>query len=128
MSLTTNAPAITTQTAVVTASGNVSQMYILNIVLTPVAVATATTAEQSFAVPGLLLGDFVMLNKPTAQAGLGISNERVSANGTLSITYANNSAGAITPTASESYNFMLFRPIAMQMANGMPSLLPLLGN
>ena len=128
MSLTVNAPAVTTQTAVVSPFGNIAQMYILSVTLTPVAVAATTSAEQTFSVPGLNVGDFVLLSKPTAQAGLSIGNERVSALGTLAITYSNNSAGSISPTVSEAYSFMIFRPISMQLANGMPVQLPLLGN
>ena len=73
--------------------------------LSPVAVAANTTAEQTFTVNGLVAGDTVLaVNKPTAQAGLGIVGWRVSAANTLAITFSNNTAAPITPTAAEVYN------------------------
>jgi hypothetical protein len=74
--------------------------------LTPVAVpATPAGAEQIFAVPGATVGSFPIVNKPTAQAGLGITNVRVVSAGQVGITFLNNSSGAITPTAAETYSF-----------------------
>jgi hypothetical protein len=56
-----------------------------------------TTAERTFAVAGLDVGDFVAVMKPTLQAGLGIVNARVSAENTLAITYSNNTGSSIQP-------------------------------
>ncbi len=84
-------------------------LLLYNQVLTPVSVAANTTAEQTFTVTGLVAGSIVDVNKPSAQAGLGIVGCRVSAASTLAITYGNSSAAAITP-AAESYtigNFQL---------------------
>lgn len=94
--------------------------------LTPVAVAANTTAEQTFAitVPGIVfaLGDMVMdVNKPTAQAGLGIVGYRVSAANTIGITFSNNTAGAITPTAGEIYKFTVLRTAAGSNLNTKPT-------
>lgn len=77
--------------------------YVLNATLSPAAVAANTTAEQTFTVFGVQVGDVVYVNKPTAQAGIGIVGARVSAANTLAITFSNNTAGSITPTASEKY-------------------------
>lgn len=77
--------------------------------LSPAIVALNTTAEQTFTVKGLLTTDFVYVNKPTAQAGLGICGARVSAADTLAITFNNNTAAGITPTASEVYKVLVFR-------------------
>lgn len=71
--------------------------------ISPALVAANTTAEQTFAVAGLAVGDVVFVNKPTAQAGLGIVGARVSASNTLAITFSNNTGVGITPTASETY-------------------------
>lgn len=81
----------------------------LSLTASPVAVAANTSAEQTFTVAGLAVGDVVFVNKPTAQAGLGIVGARVSAANTLAITFANNTAGAITPTASETYRVGFIR-------------------
>jgi len=83
--------------------GNVAALGVISVTLSPAQVAANTTAEQTFTVPGLKVGDFVDVNKPTAQAGLGIAAIRVSAANTLAITFSNNTAAPITPTASETY-------------------------
>lgn len=81
--------------------------------LTPAAVAANTTAEQTFTVTGLAVGDkIVTVSKPTAQAGLGIVGWRVSALNTLAITFSNNTAAGITPTAAETYTVVSLRHAA----------------
>lgn len=77
--------------------------------ISPAAVAANTTAEQTFTVTGLLTTDVVSVNKPTAQAGLGIVGARVSAADTLAITFSNNTGAAITPTAAETYKIIAVR-------------------
>ena len=70
----------------------------------PVAVAANTTAEQALTVSGLSATDKVIeIEKPTAQAGLGIVQWRVGAANTLYVTFSNNTASSITPTASQVY-------------------------
>lgn len=70
--------------------------------LSPSLVAANTTAEQSFAT-SVTSGDVIVgVSKPTAQAGLGIVGWRASGT-TLFITFSNNTASPITPTASEVY-------------------------
>lgn len=79
--------------------------------LTPALVAANTTAEQTFTFTGaVLVGDYVIgISKPTAQAGLGIVGWRVTANNTIGITFSNNTAGGLTPTAAETYTAVLWR-------------------
>lgn len=91
--------------------GNVWKVGIFNLTLSPVAVAANTTAEQTFATTGigLLTTDVVLVQKPTAQAGLGIVGARVSASDTLAITFSNNTAAGITPTASQVYQVTVLR-------------------
>jgi hypothetical protein len=48
----------------------------------------------------------VIVNKPTAQAGLDIVNVRIVSNNLLGITFMNDTASPITPTASEAYNVL----------------------
>lgn len=82
----------------------ITSIYHLSATLSPAAVAGNTTAEQTFAnISGLAVGDVVYVTKPSAQAGLGIVNVRVSAANTLAITFSNNTSSSITPTASEAY-------------------------
>lgn len=99
--------------------GNVQKVGMFQIALTPSAVGANTTAEQTFAAtgiglstggfPSIAIGDFVWVNKPTAQAGLGIVGARVSASDTLAITFSNNTGAGITPTAGELYLVLVAR-------------------
>jgi len=84
-------------------TGNIQNIFLLQATLSPAAVVSVTAPEQTFTVNGLLVGDFVNVQKPTAQAGLGIAGSRVTAANTLGITFVNPTAGDITPTASEIY-------------------------
>ena len=81
----------------------ITSIYHLAVTLSPASVAANTTAEQTFTVTGVAVGDVVYVSKPTAQAGLGIVGVRVSAANQIGITFSNNTASPITPTASESY-------------------------
>ncbi|MFM0566959.1 hypothetical protein PQQ88_01250 [Paraburkholderia caledonica] len=81
---------------------SVQGIYNIKQVLTPAAVGANTTAEQTFSVPGLQVGDSIDINKASHQAGLSIGNVRVSAAGVLAIQFVNTTAGSITPT-SEQY-------------------------
>ncbi len=73
--------------------------------LSPSAVGPNVFAEQLFTVNGVPAGSAVAVNKPTAQAGLGILDARVVSAGLVGITFGNFTAATITPTASESYLF-----------------------
>lgn len=89
--------------------GNVRFIGIAQVTFDPASVATATTAEQSMTVPGVRLGDFVFCSKPTATAGFGVVNARVSAADTVSITAVNPTAGAVNP-GSETWTVLVVRP------------------
>lgn len=93
--------------------GNINPHFVLNITLTPASVAGGTTAgsssEQTFTCTGVKLGDYVSVNKPSAQTGLVIGNTRVSANNVIAITFGNVTSAAITPTAGEVYTVYVAR-------------------
>jgi len=92
------------------ASGTaITQIRVYAPSLTPAEVAANTTAEQTFTVTGLTTADKVFVNKPTAQAGLGIVGQRVSAANTLAITFANVTGSPITPTAAQTYAVVAIR-------------------
>jgi hypothetical protein len=86
-----------------------STIDFLTAILTPAIVATITTAEQLFTVPGVNVNDRIFVTKPTAQAGLGIAGARVSAANQIGITFINPTAAGITPTAAETYLITVFR-------------------
>jgi hypothetical protein len=76
--------------------------------LTPVAVAANTCAAQSFTVTGLSVSDILIgVNKPSEQAGLAVTPGHVTAVNTATINFCNTTALAITPTAAETYNFVV---------------------
>lgn len=83
--------------------------------VTATSVAPNTTAEQTFTVTGVATGQVVAVTKPTTNAGLGIVGMRVSATNTVGITYANDTAATITPTAAETYVFDVI-PVAMTIS------------
>ncbi len=91
--------------------GNVKGLWVIAPTLTPAIVAPNTSAEQTFTVTGLRLGDAVSVNKPTAQAGLAIVGSRVSALSTLAITFGNLTSATITPTAAQVYTVKVARPV-----------------
>lgn len=94
-------------------TGNIWKSGLFTITLSPASVAANTTAEQLFSSTGigLIAGDFVYINKPTAQAGLGIVGARVTSTADqLAITFSNNTASPIVPTASEGYLVYVVRP------------------
>lgn len=95
--------------------GNLYGVYIISTTINPASVSAATSAEQTFTVTGLRLNDQVVVTKPTATAGLGIVNARVSAADTLAITFMNATAGAID-AASETYTITVYRPEAGRIA------------
>lgn len=97
--------------------GNILYDFLIGPSLTPVAVAQATSAEQSFTVPGLVVGDIVDVNLNGAQtAGLGIVNARVSAANTLTVMFSNATAGSLTPAAG-TYVVNVTRPEAALPTN-----------
>jgi hypothetical protein len=71
-------------------------------------VAANVSAEQTFTVAGLAVGDLVFVVKPTLSAGLGVVNARVSAADTLAITFMNTTAAPVDP-AAESYLIFVMR-------------------
>ena len=85
------------------------KLAVISVVIDPASVATITTAEQTFTVPGLEVGDIVFVNKPTLTAGLGIAGARVSAADQLAITFVNPTAGAID-AASQTYLVGVIKP------------------
>jgi hypothetical protein len=85
--------------------GNVASTWVLTISITPAATGAGATVEQSFTVNGLLIGDQVSaLNALFAFTSLvDIVNARVSANNTLTISFANNTAGSLTFPSGSFY-------------------------
>ena len=77
----------------------VAPLFVTTATLTPIGVAGTTTAEQTFSVNGLVASSPVWVNKPSAQAGLGVAGCRISGAGTLAINFVNMTTGTIVPNA-----------------------------
>jgi hypothetical protein len=85
----------------------------ISVSLTPVAVATITTAEQSFgangatqatAATGILAGDVILaVSSPSLVAGVALANWRVdtAVNDKFYLTFVNPTAGSVTPAAGQ---------------------------
>ena len=65
--------------------------------LTPASVAANTSAEQTFTVAGLVSGQPVIVDPPYVVSGVAMAGARVSATNTLAVTFANDTAAALTP-------------------------------
>lgn len=96
----------------------------------PSAVTQGTTAEQLMTVQSgtgasmlVAANDLIYVNKPTAQAGLGYGNARVSSGGAIGVTFINVPAagGSLTPTASEAYGVVAIRGLPKLSATLSPA-------
>jgi hypothetical protein len=77
--------------------------------LTPASVAQKTSAEQTFAVAGLAVGDTVFVSPPGITPDCLVGAARVSAANTIAIQFSNpNNSTACTPTAG-TYRIVAFR-------------------
>lgn len=94
-------PTSASQAALGTATGGINTTLVT---LSPAVVAANTCAEQIFTATGVATDQMVIVNKPTAQAGLGIGGFRVNAASRVAINFCNNTGATITPTASETYS------------------------
>lgn len=93
--------------------GNTLAVGVVDVTLSPASVAANTTAEQIVTVPGFRQRDVVLsINKPMTQPGLGIVNYRSAGFDQVAITFSNNTASAIVPTAGELYRISYLRPEA----------------
>ena len=81
--------------------GNSHETFYIQPSLTPVAVAAATTATQTFSIPGLQTTDIVMVIGYTGSqtAGIIIAEADCLANNVLTIQFGNTTAGSVTPSA-----------------------------
>jgi hypothetical protein len=87
--------------------GNVQSTFVLTVTLTPVATGLGTTTEQSFTVPGLLVGDQIsdvsLVSAAFPNTLLTIANTRVSAANTLTVAFTNGTAGNLTYPSGTYY-------------------------
>jgi hypothetical protein len=90
---------------------------------TVAAILTITTQEVDYTLNGVAATDKVVgVSKPTLKAGVGIAGARVKSAGVVAVTYANPTAGSVTPDADETYSIFIdktdsdFGPILAQFS------------
>jgi len=71
--------------------------------LTPAVVAASTTAEQTFNVTGVRVGEVVQVMPPSLVTNIGIAGVRVPANNQVAITFSNASASTATTPPAGTY-------------------------
>ncbi len=69
-------------------------------------IAGATGTSPTFQV---IANDFIFVNKPTTDAGIGIGYARVSATGIVAVQYSNFTAATVTATGGEKYGIVAIR-------------------
>ena len=90
--------------------GNMASVYLYQLNITPAAVAANTSVSQFFTITGLKTGDLVYINNPFPHTvGTGVVGARVSGVNQIEITFANFTAGSLTP-APGSYQILIARP------------------
>ena len=90
--------------------GNMFAICAVSATIDVASVSAATTSDQSFTIPGVLLGDIVaVIPASTLNTGLSVSHAIVTGTDTVSIRFMNATAGALNP-ASATYTFLVFRP------------------
>lgn len=90
-------------------TGNVQNMVVASLTIDVASVSTITTAEQTFTLKGLQVGDLVFTAKPSSTTGVVIGSARVSAADTIAIQFVNPTAGSVNP-AEETYLVLVVRP------------------
>lgn len=74
-------------------------------------IATVSSNEQTVTEAGIAATDVMVgITKPTHQTGLIMGAGRVSAATAIKVSFANPTAGNLTPTASEVYGVTVYRP------------------
>ncbi len=104
MSFTNAGPSITSTPEPQGNFGNAYKTAVLTTSITPAAVATVTTAGQSFTLSpglGLVVGDQISAINPPSYTPAGVFpvGAIVTAADTITITWANVTAGSLTPPA-----------------------------
>lgn len=94
--------------AATTLSGNLLVASVVSVSWTPTEVATVTAPAQTVTVPGVKLGDVIIVTPPGQTAGVTIGSAYVSAANTVSVQFVNPTAGGVTPAAG-THKFTVLR-------------------
>lgn len=99
--------------------GNAATISLVAVSWTPAAVLTITAPAQTVTVPGVKLGDAIMVTPPGQTAGVTIGSAHVSAADTVSVQFVNPTVGSVTPTAGTH----IFTVLRYEGAAGSPRVL-----
>ena len=92
------------------ARGNVQLECLLSVNISPPSsLAANATVESLYTVPGVVLGDFLEINKPSHTSGLSIGNIRASAANQIAIQWVNSTTSQIVSPPNENYLIVLSR-------------------
>jgi len=92
--------------------GNVYGLMVVTVFVDIASIAANTTVEQSFNVPGVRLGDMVIVTTASAvNAGVFVASARVTAANTVALRVGNVTVGALDPVAQDCL-FFVIRPDA----------------
>lgn len=92
-------------------AGNVASITVVTAKVDIGSVAANTSEAETATVSGVKVGDFVVVQKPSVEAGLVFGTCRVTAADTVEITVMNTTADAINE-AEETLTFLVVRPEA----------------
>ena len=82
---------------------------VVSATLTPASVATAVVVDQTgFTIPGVEATDLVMCVRNPITNATGVVKVTATAQNTVTITFVNPTAGALTPTTG-TYTFLVFK-------------------
>jgi hypothetical protein len=99
--------------------GNVQLAFAVQVTADVTSRTLSTSSEFDFTVPGVKLGDIVIVSKPSLSAGLVVGSARAKAADTVAVTFGNCTAGGVDP-ASETYTFLVFRPDVQTLPSRLP--------
>lgn len=87
------------------ARGNILTSTIMQVSLTPVAVAANSTVEQNFTIPGLISSDQIasLLFQGAYTVNVEPVNFRVAAANVLTVAYQNPTSGSVTPPSGNYF-------------------------
>lgn len=90
-------------------AGNAASITVMTATVDLGSVAANTSEEETATVTGVKTGDFVIISKPTLEAGIILGTCRVTAADTVAIQVV-NATGSAVDAASETMNFIVIRP------------------
>lgn len=103
-------------------AGNAASINIVKATVDLGSVAANTSEEETFSLPGVKVGDLILVQKGNLEAGIILGSARVEADDVVTVEVINTTAGAIDD-ASEVMTVLIIRP---ELNNGvLPSALQL---